>query len=241
MHKIKLLLAVAFLATMMSTFAVPASAHGNREIAEKVFTVGFLNEPAFTDNINAVDLRVKDHETDKPVLGLEKTLKVEVTYGGKTLQLPLRTRFGVPGAYAADFIPTKAGAYTFRFFGTIDGVSIDEKFTSVVDNFNEVKSAADLQFPEKITPASDLQKMIVDVQSQVAAASDLQKQIQELQSNLASQNTKIGQLESSKIQLQENANSASTFAMGGLAVGTLGLVVGAIGASLAIRARKPAA
>jgi hypothetical protein len=45
--------------------------------------VGFLNEPAFAGQLNGIDLRASiPSENDKPVEGLEQTVKAEVIVGG---------------------------------------------------------------------------------------------------------------------------------------------------------------
>ncbi len=130
--------------------AHPALAHERRTVGKYEFVVGFLNEPAYLNQPNAASLTVTDTETKKPVEGLDQTLKVEVLYGGKILPLNLRARFGQPGAYVADFIPTKAGTYIFRFIGNIDALKVDEKFESGPGRFNDVQDTAALQFPEKL-------------------------------------------------------------------------------------------
>src|SRR5688500_17003549 len=82
-----------------------ASAHESRTVAGKYrFVVGFLTEPAFNNETNGLDLRVTiPGENNKPVEGLEQTLKATVIVGGgaRTMPLTLQTRFGMPGAYAS--------------------------------------------------------------------------------------------------------------------------------------------
>lgn len=159
----------AFIATTLLLLgaAGTASAHEGRELVNGRYTavVGFLNEPAFDGQLNGLSLSVVDETQktaqgqDKPVEGLEKTLKAEVLYGGgKKLELTLRTRFGQPGKYAAYFEPTKAGQYTFHIYGQIEGNAIDERFESGPGRFSDVQSLAPLQFPEqKATVPADLQ------------------------------------------------------------------------------------
>lgn len=134
------------------------SAHERRDLVNGRYqaVVGFLNEPAFDHQLNGLDLTVVDKTQktaqgqDKPVEGLEKTLKAEVLFGGgKKLELALRPRFGQPGKYAAYFEPTKAGQYTFHVYGQIEGNAIDERFESGPGRFNDVQSLAPLQFPEQ--------------------------------------------------------------------------------------------
>jgi hypothetical protein len=137
--------ALVLLLGMAST----ALAHEHRHVGKYELTVGFLTEPALQGQPNGVDLRVVNVETDQPVTGLENTLKVMVSYGGgPTREFSLRPRFNTPGAYNAEFIPTRPGTYVFTFVGTIEGQEVNERFESGPGRFNNVQPASELMFPE---------------------------------------------------------------------------------------------
>lgn len=127
-----------------------ALAHERRSVGKYDFVVGFLNEPAYVNQVNSIDFRVTNHETTKPVEGLDKTVKVEVLVGGKTLPLNLSARFGQPGAYNAYFLPTKVGSVIFHFTGDVEGQKLDERFESGPGRFGDVEETTSLQFPEKL-------------------------------------------------------------------------------------------
>lgn len=133
-----------------------ALAHERREVAGYQFVVGFISEPALEGQKNGVDLRVS--KAEKPVEGLEKTLQVEVTHleSGTKKTFALRTIFRDPGHYTADLIPTVAGQYRFRFFGTIEGRAIDETFTSGPETFSNITSTTDLLFPLAVAQPREL-------------------------------------------------------------------------------------
>jgi hypothetical protein len=176
-------------ATLLGLFLVvavapgQASAHERRDLLGGKYqaVVGFLNEPAYDNQFNGLDLTVVDKTQktadgkDKPVEGLEKTLKAEVLYGGgKKMDLTLRTRFGMPGKYAAYFEPTKAGQYIFRIYGEIEGQKIDERFESGPGRFGDVEPLAALQFPEpRAQVPADLQSRLDAAQSQATTARNL--------------------------------------------------------------------
>lgn len=160
--------ALALGVTLMLTQVV--SAHERRTVGKYEFVVGFLNEPAYVGQPNAIDLRVTDTEAKKPVEGLEKTLQVEVIFGGKALPVQLRSRFGQPGAYAGDLIPTKPGAYIFHFTGTIEALKIDEKFESGPGRFGEVEDTSPLQFPEKVAAPLEMATQLKAAQAAAANA-----------------------------------------------------------------------
>lgn len=152
-------------------FTSLAFAHERRTVGKYQLVVGFLNEPAYINQVNGIDVRVTNTETNKPVEGVEKTVKAEVIVGGKTLALPLASRFGQPGSYAAYFIPTKAGAYIFHFSGDIEGTKLEEKFESGPGRFSDIEDTAALQFPEKLGNPIDT---TAQVQAAQAAAANSQ-------------------------------------------------------------------
>jgi hypothetical protein len=162
---------VAALAVTLATFlafASPAAAHDRRNVGPFQLVVGFLSEPAFAGMVNGVDLNITDtRANNKPVEGVEKTLTVDIIVGGltRTLALPLRARFGLPGRYAADFQPTRAGAYTFVFKGKIDSTDVNERFESGPGRFEDVESAAPVQYPDQVPSGSDLTRRLDDLQS----------------------------------------------------------------------------
>jgi hypothetical protein len=144
-------LAVLIAAAALVFGAMPGTvlAHERRVVAGKYqFVVGFLQEPAVQGQLNGVDLRVTNIETNQPVTGLEKTLKVRVRAGGgPEKEFALEPRFNMPGVYAAYFIPSRPGGYVFTFVGTIDGQQINEVFQSGPGRFSDVSPTDELAFP----------------------------------------------------------------------------------------------
>ena len=144
---------VAAIVVTLLCVAVPASAHERDtfKIGGKyyVFTVGSLNEPFVVDNISGVDLRVAEiappagagssRESGKgtPVMGLDQTLKVELSAGDKRETLSFDPSDEAPGAYAADFIPTVQTTYSYRIFGALQGSPVDLTFTCVPGEVSE--------------------------------------------------------------------------------------------------------
>jgi hypothetical protein len=143
-------------ALLAMALAGPAAAHEHREVGEYSITVGFIDEPVYTGQKSGLEFGVAHHDSEEPVEGLEETLQAEVTFEGETRDLPVSARFGEPGWYESVFFPTAAGAYTFRIFGTIDGVDVDESFTSGPDTFSEVSDVAGGQFPVVFPATSDV-------------------------------------------------------------------------------------
>jgi hypothetical protein len=164
---------LAALCAALVLLIMPAlvSAHGGREVGEYSFTVGFFVEPAYEGEKNGVDLRVETGD-EEPVEGVEETLEVEVIYGEDSVVMPLRAVFNTPGRYTADFFPTVAGQYTFRFFGTIGDLAVDESFTSEVDGFNSVQPTEDRQFPVRVASSRELQSAVTGSTDAIAEADE---------------------------------------------------------------------
>jgi hypothetical protein len=147
-----------------------ASAHERRTVGPYTFVVGFLNEPAFEGDTNGIDLRITRTAGEEPVEGAEKTLQAEVVVGGSTLPLELRPRFRQPGAYNGEFVPTRPGAYLFRFSGTIDGQPVNESFESGPGRFNDVQAVGPLQFPDKVSSGVEVQRALAAADSRANTA-----------------------------------------------------------------------
>jgi hypothetical protein len=125
------------------SLAMPAYAHQRQlyTIGGKDFlmVIGSLNEPVFVDDKTGVDFRVLNADPSDPmnssakgatpVEGLEKTLKAELSAGGKTKELPLEPVFRDPGHYSAAFYPTVQTTYGYRIFGTINNTPVNLSFT----------------------------------------------------------------------------------------------------------------
>jgi hypothetical protein len=155
-----------------------ASAHEHRSITigsvRVEFVVGWVVEPPYVDEVNGIDFHATITATGAPVYGLDQVLKVEVSTGDRraTFDLnPVLTDDVPPqffGGYTAHTIPTVAGAYAFRFFGNVNGTSVDESFQCGPTTFECVEPQADIQFPEKTPSGREVQLSLQDMQAQVA-------------------------------------------------------------------------
>ncbi|MCC6792389.1 MAG: hypothetical protein IT336_11925 [Thermomicrobiales bacterium] len=162
MFRMNRALGVALIAAVLALLTPAlASAHEHRDIADGRYSVvvGFSTEPAYSGFMNGLDFRVTDNSlatpaadggepTGAPVEGLESTLQAEIIYGDQKMTLVLEPRWRTPGAYDAWVVPTQPGDYSFRIFGTIGEVQIDETFTPGPETFSSVGDQAELQFPK---------------------------------------------------------------------------------------------
>jgi hypothetical protein len=188
------------------TLSSPASAHVARTVGAYHFEVGWGDEPTYAGLKNSVQLILTDH-AGKPVTNLGDSLKVEVIFGSKKIQLPLETTFdpdtgeGTPGDYRAWLIPTAPGTYTFHFFGTIGKQKVDQRLTSGPTTFDEVADPAGVEFPTKVPTGTDL-------------AQRIDREIPRVNDAIAAVDRRA----------EDRSGSARTLAIAGIAVGAAGLV-----------------
>ena len=170
----RMLAALATLAIVASSFAINgnvALGHERRTVGPYTFVIGWIVEPAYVDNMNALDLTVTETQGAKAVEGLEKTLQAEVIVGGaaKTMPLKLAARFGLPGKYQGQLLPTRTGDYSFHIFGNVGTTKVDEKFESGPNTFGGIESTNALQFPERGLSTTDLAARLDQLQTLVIA------------------------------------------------------------------------
>lgn len=125
-----LVIVLLFLSLCASTLI---RAHSYHEIAGQFSTsLVWRHEPVFIDVPNAAIIEIKQLSTGKGVLGLENTLKVQVTQpDGKMLEFPLQrsreTGTLLDGSYITpDFTPPLDGNYRFTLVGTIDELAVND-------------------------------------------------------------------------------------------------------------------
>ncbi|MBI2857255.1 MAG: hypothetical protein HYX95_02945 [Chloroflexi bacterium] len=189
-----------------------ALAHVERDVGRYRLEVGFLVEPVIEGQINGLDLRVTSGKVptvpEAPVLGLEKTLKVEVTHvpsnASRVFSVQAIDEDRQPGHYSNVMVLTAPGQYRFRIFGTIEGLAVNETFTSGPDTFSNVETAASLEFPIQVPGAREL--------ASAASGADARAR-----------------------KAQDSADQSNTMAKAGIILGGAGLVMGVVSLAVALR------
>lgn len=158
--------ALCITALCILALAAPAIAHERRTEGGVQAVVGWATEPAYVGYPNAVQLRLSN-TAGAPIADLAADeLKVEVVFGDqKTAALPLEPAFNSPGEYRAPLMPTRAGDYSFRFFGTVKGEPYDQTYTSGEETFDAPKNPADVSFPAKDPTAGELAARVEQLSS----------------------------------------------------------------------------
>ncbi len=213
---------LALLAALLLLLAVTvsASAHVLKTFGTYTVALGWVHEPAYVGEQNAVQVVVKD-DTDQPVSDLASgDLKVTVSVGGQTSNsLDLSPTFdedtglGTPGDYEAVITPTAVGDYTFHLTGSIKDTAIDETATSSEQTFDSVTDPTEIQFPAKLPDIGALSTKVDRVDSRASATDTT----------------------------ASAAKDTATIALAvGIVAGGLGIVLGAAGIWMARRPRRSA-
>jgi hypothetical protein len=218
--------AILLLATAAAWVVLPGAvaAHSHVEVGNFHLTVGWGDEPTLAGQPNEVDILVTDHD-EKPVVDLAAdALSVVVSTAGQDSQklslgpaFDVEEGFGTPGKYAADLMPTVPGEYTFHITGSIHGQAVDVSITSGEDTFSSVESSSDFEFPVKLPGLADVATRLDRIDGRLQTLAGLQ---------------------TSAAEARDAADAASRTAQIGLVVGGAGLVTGALGLWLALRARR---
>src|SRR3954447_15395032 len=167
MRGMRQMFGVASAGLMLAGSVLGVAAHEHREVGNYEFVVGFISEPAISEELNGLSLRVTQAQAPDAVAtpvgddatpaaepvqvgveGLESTLQAEVIYGDQKMTLTLSPAWKDPGAYQSWFIPMQPGDYSFHIWGEINGQQVDETFTSSPDGFDSVQDRSTLQFPK---------------------------------------------------------------------------------------------
>ena len=218
-----------------------ASAHVVKQFGPYSIALGWLSEPTYVGEQNAIVAIVTDAK-GAPVndLGLGDLTVTVSASGQTTAALPLDpsydpdTGFGTPGEYFADLIPTLPGDYTFHLAGKVHDTAVDETATSSDTTFNAVEDPATIQFPVKVPTtveiSTKLDKLDPRVQSAADAASAVADSVKSAADAASAAQTAA---------TDASSQASQAFLVGGL-VGGLGVVLGLAGIALALRARKAA-
>jgi hypothetical protein len=198
---------ISILCVLLASTAQNVSAHQKQLVSignkDYLFVVGSTNEPVFVDDKSGVELFAytpdpKDPTSDssngtKPIQGLEKTLKVEVSAGPKKKVFDFDPVDKDPGHYTATFFPTVQTTYNYRVFGNVSNTPISLTWTcspgsvsedtviskstmkisdnvvrkAVVGGFACPEPRSDKSFPETYPPIADMNNKITSMQKEI--------------------------------------------------------------------------
>lgn len=153
--------------------ALPALAHERRDVGDYTLVFGWRAEPAIAGFTNGPEIYVRlpegvEGDMAAMIREMDVTLQVEVTFGPSTITLDMRPDFRDPTHYIADLIPTRPGDYSFRVFGNIGDLEVDEVFTSADGEFSSVEAVGDVTFPDQLPLIIELTERIAALEARLA-------------------------------------------------------------------------
>jgi hypothetical protein len=220
MRLLRVMVVLAAAVALAALAAAPASAHAERTVGRYSFEIGFGTEPAYAGQPNSMQVLIS--RDGKPATDLANQLDglMGHAYYGKqadpkaeNAMMPLEPYFGddwgTPGDYRSFFVPTQAGSYTFHLKGRLGSQKIDLVVPSGPATFGDVNDPAKAAFPAVKDPTS----------AQLAQRLDRE----------AARMTGIAvAATAAQREAEDTAGQARLLALGGILVGVVGLVVGAL-------------
>jgi len=136
----------------MPFFSGIAFAHTIDSVGEYRVEIGWMNEPVVSGETNAIEfyvsplepnLDLKDQVFKNGILGLKKTVKIQLVYKDENIMLPLSPDHNIPGKYHAFINPTVSGFYQANILGNIEDTPI-----SLSMHPPKVEERSYIEFPE---------------------------------------------------------------------------------------------
>ena len=218
-------------------------AHVLKDFGPYTVALGWVHEPTYVGQLNAVQVVVKD-AAGKPVTDIgEGDLKVVVSTGGQdSAALDLvptydeDTGLGTPGDYEAPLIPTVPGDYTFHLTGKIHDTAVDETATSSDSTFNSAANDTDIQFPTKLPTLAEVTTRLDRLDARVTAAASAAPPA--VVASAPPDTTAIDAATAATAAASQAHDSASTALLVAIVLGGLGVILGGAGLYVATRRRS---
>jgi hypothetical protein len=226
-------LALGSILLISSLALAPAvSAHAAFTAGTYSIEIGWLNEPTYVGQPNAVQFTIHDKD-DKPVtdLGADDIKVVVSTAGTDSPSLSFDPAFdladgeGTMGEYDASIVPTAPGDYTFHITGSVHGTNVDIAATSSDATFNSVVGSTDIEFPVKLPTLDEVSTHLDRIDSRIAA----------LQSGARAGG---GDASAALAAAQSVSDLANEALLVGALLGGAGVVIGTLGLWLALKSRR---
>ena len=217
---LRLVIALGAAVLLAALAAAPASAHAEKQAGRYAFVVGFGDEPAYAGQPNSLQVLItRDGKPATDLAGQLDGLMAHAYYGRKAdpkaenAMMALEPHFGddwgTPGDYRSFLVPTPAGANTITQKGRLGDQKINQVVPRGPETFGDVNDPAKAAFPAVKDPttaqlAQRLDRETTRLTGTGAGATAAQR------------------------AAEDRADQARLLALGGLLVGVVGLVVGAL-------------
>ncbi len=223
-----------------------AQAHVLKDFGPYTVALGWVHEPTYVGELNAVQAVVTDNR-GKPVTDLAAgDLKVVVSVSGQdSAALDLEptydedTGLGTPGDYEAPLIPTAPGDYTFHLTGKIHETAVDETATSSDSTFDSAVDDTAIQFPAKVPSLTEVTTRLDRLDARVTAAASAPPPAAAPTLDTTAVTAASSAAASAGDAAQQAKDAASTATTIGIVLGGLGVILGGSALYIATR-RRPA-
>jgi hypothetical protein len=236
-------IAVPAAAIALLLFVGVAQAHVLKDFGPYSVALGWVHEPTYVGQLNAVQVVIKDAKGTAIVDVPDGDLKVVVSVGGQqSAPLDLLNKYdpdtglGVPGDYEAPLIPTVPGDYTFHLAGKIHDTAVDETATSSDSTFNSAVDETDIQFPAKLPSLTEVTTRLDRLDARVAAVASPSPAA--AVASAAPDTTAIDAANAAGTAAANARDSASTALIVAVVLGGLGVILGAVSLFAATRRRS---
>ncbi len=123
-----------------------ASAHISKSFGAYIVEVGWNNEPALTDQMNAIQVTVvkgSHVDTGTPVINALANIKASVKFGSVTKPIDFLPSPTTNGQYLSSLVPASSGTYDLVLSGTIEGQAVNAEIP-----LDQVNSIDTIRFPQ---------------------------------------------------------------------------------------------
>ena len=214
------------------SIAGPVAAHAVEHAGPYTIEIGWQHEPTYVGESNGVQVIISDAD-EKPVvdLGADDLTAVVSTGGQQTSPLTFEPGFdpieleGNLGEYDAALLPTAPGDYTFHVTGTIHGQDVDITVTSGDETFDVVKGTSDIQFPTTLPTLPEIVTRLDRIDTRIASVQTTGGPTQ-------------ASVDAVAAKASDAASAADRALLVGAVLGIAGILVGAAGVGMAIRATR---
>ncbi|HEU5002789.1 MAG TPA: hypothetical protein VFW71_08430 [Actinomycetota bacterium] len=172
-------LTLGFVASLAAAFSVlgaaPALAHTTQNAGPYAITFGWMTEPCYVGEPNAVQVFVHQGSPTGAAVSSNVTLTVTVAAGGVTgTAQPLAAAFdpdtglGDPAEYDAPLIPEAPGTYTFTVAGEVNSTKVSVSASSGDSTFDSANDPSKIEFPSPVQGPATLGNAITNLQAALA-------------------------------------------------------------------------
>lgn len=173
------LLLLAAAALLIAVVPAPASAHASKTTEDGKIRIvwGWLEEPAFSETKNRLDLSIRDGATGAGIAGLTSAniTKLAISYGESQYSLGNLSAysgaksgtFAGPGNYTATnhVYLTRPGLYVLHIAGTVQNTTFDLE----IPHNHEVEPREEIAFPAEEEEDGALEDRIAALEQKVAS------------------------------------------------------------------------